>query len=89
MDWSPSQLAITLGGGTMSMNEYVGVPLWVVVYAIRYGMGRKSYANEEASELAKEFWSDIPEFIQHQIVYDVERLDDDEHSSWEWLTERK
>lgn len=35
------------------------VPMWVVVYAIRYGIRRQSYARTDAFRLALDYWDDL------------------------------
>ena len=72
------------------MNELydkVEVELWVVLYAVRYGMGRMTYANVESSNLAQKFWDKFPDNIQKQIFEDTSQLTGLEAKPWLWLTE--
>ena len=55
------------------LNIEVRVPLWAILYAIRYGMGRFSHASEDSVELAESFWDNFPRFIQEQIIRDWRR----------------
>ena len=40
-------------------RKEVTVPMWVVVYAIRYGIRRQSYAYDDALRLAAQYWDDL------------------------------
>ena len=39
----------------MTQREYP-VPDWVIIYAIRYGLGRSSYAFDDGLALADRYW---------------------------------
>lgn len=56
--------------GGQSLETPVTVPLWAVLYAIRYGQTRISYASSEAVGLAEAQWDNFPEFIRAQLVED-------------------
>jgi hypothetical protein len=43
------------------------VPMWVVVYAIRYGITRQSYARGDALRLAQQFWDDLDDATQRDV----------------------
>lgn len=48
---------------------------WVVLYAIRYGLGRFTYAHSDAIGLIKTHWSDLEEWSD-SIVHDLEDIAD-------------
>lgn len=52
------------------LNIEVRVPLWAILYAIRYGMGRLTYAADQACDLAEQHWDNFPAYVQQQIVSD-------------------
>ena len=59
------------GTNTPRLDKNVEVPLWAVLYAIRYGMNRASYASADAVSLANQFWDDFPDFIKEQFKGDL------------------
>jgi hypothetical protein len=63
----------------------VKVPLWSVVYAVRYGAARLTYACADAGGLARTFWDTFPEHVKRQIEVDVEQIDPVYERFWEWL----
>lgn len=69
------------------MRKKVEVDILVVLYAIRYGMGRMTYANNDASSLARQYWDDLNPSWQRQIKDDAMRLADTERLPWHWLEE--
>jgi hypothetical protein len=77
------------------MNESVfEVDDWTVLMAIRYGMGRQTFANMDASNLAKRFWHKLPRKFQASIKEDVESLSretwlpQDIVREWDWVKEK-
>lgn len=56
-----------------NLNTIVEVPLWAVLYAIRYGQHRASYASTDAVGLAEMFWPVLPPFIRRQLCDDWEQ----------------
>jgi hypothetical protein len=71
---------------TTNWDTEVKVPLWAVLWAIRYGLGRRTYANGDAAALAKEFWERFDVGIRTQIRDDAARLTGLEAEEWRWLT---
>lgn len=59
--------------GGQSLETQVTVPLWAVLYAVRYGQTRISYASTEAVGLAEAHWDNFPPFIRSQLVEDWEQ----------------
>ena len=54
--------------------------------AIRYGMGRMTYANADASALAYRYWNLLPLRQQQLILHDALMLPDGiEREEWDWL----
>lgn len=69
-----------------TLDERVEVTLWTVVMAIRYGMGRMTYANGDASSLARQHWGRFPPFMRRMIRDDARNLPEGlERMEWEWL----
>jgi hypothetical protein len=66
----------------------VKAPLWAVLYAIRYGMTRYTYACSDAARLAFEFWDQFPDHIKDQIRNDVKHVDSVCADEWAWLYHR-
>lgn len=72
-------------------HRKVEVPLWAVLYAIRYGMGRLTYANSDAARLAKEHWEKFDESTQQQIRRDAKEMISRDpmrmyaRDEWAWL----
>jgi len=64
----------------------VTVTLWDVLMAIRYGMGRHTYANADASSLAKQVWPLFDVSVRNQLRRDASRLSGPEAEEWAWLT---
>lgn len=52
------------------LDASVDVPLWVVVYAIRYAAGRSSYAHGDAHTLFDRYRARFPNHIVDQITGD-------------------
>jgi hypothetical protein len=78
---------ITAQAGVVSdgLSIAAKVPLWAVLYAVRYGVVRQTYACGDAARLAFEFWDQFPEHIQDQIRRDVERVDPVCAPEWDWI----
>lgn len=66
-------------------NDRVEVPAWALLYAIRYGMGRMTYANADVAELAKQHWDGVLKDHHDTIRADAWRLRGHERTPWEWL----
>ena len=47
------------------------VPSHVIVSAVRYGMGRKTYADSDARDLIRVHWADMHEIDQQVIREDI------------------
>lgn len=58
---------------------------WTVLMAVRYGMGRLTYANEDAAKLARQHWDTFDESAQRTVIADAERLTGFTRTAWEWL----
>jgi hypothetical protein len=70
----------------MKLSDEVVVPLWVVVYAIKFGVGRETFANMEVAEIARYFWNDIPSHVKDGIKDSALKIPDmEERSHWNWL----
>ena len=69
--------------------QRVEVDLVTVLYAIRYGQGRMTYAAQDAANLAHQFWDKFPPDIKMQIMRDVsdEFFPESNRRYWTWLTE--
>lgn len=49
-------------------RKEVTVPMWVVVYAIRYGIRRQSYARSDALRLAEQFRDDLDDATRRDVA---------------------
>lgn len=76
---------------SMDTTKRVEVSLWTCLMAIRYGMGRRTAANEDAADLARQVWDDLDEHTKDQLRTDALRLDRDgfEREAWEWMYQRR
>lgn len=73
----------------MSGKRYE-VDLWTILMAIRYGTGRMTYANEDASRLARRYWDDFSAQARDQIFHDADRITNRfDRQAWAWLLERR
>lgn len=70
-------------------RKKVEVDILVVVYAIRYGMGRMTYANDDAASLARRFWGDFDESTRQQIRSDADLLSLPLRRPWYWVEDEK
>jgi hypothetical protein len=70
-----------------NLDDRVEVSLWTVLMAIRYGMGRMSYANQDAADLARQHWDLFPPDIKRQIKDDVRRHVP-ESAAWGWVADK-
>jgi hypothetical protein len=66
-------------------NTPVTVNLWNAVMAIRYGIGRQTYANSDASDLARRIWPLLDQTMRDQIRGDMARLTGPDAKAWAWL----
>lgn len=66
-------------------REKVEVNLLTALYAIRYGMGRMTYANNDAAELAHRVWNRLPLTIRYQVFDEATRVKGIEKPPWAWL----
>lgn len=56
--------------------------------AIRYGMGRNTYANEDAAQLARTIWDDLADTHKRTLVDDARRITNPLIAQpWRWLTQ--
>ena len=70
------------------MSKTYEVDLWTIIMAIRYGMGRMTYANDDASRLAKRVWVDLDHQQRENIRKDAERIMNElDRRAWAWLLE--
>lgn len=70
------------------MTASIPVTPWVIVMAIRYGMGRRTYANWDAASLAQQHWDSLTERDRHSIRLDASGLVGLEAEPWAWLADR-
>jgi hypothetical protein len=72
----------------MSRGAKYEVDQWTVIMAIRYGMGRMTYANTDASRLARMIWPDLDDQQRSIIRDDADRIaNGTERREWAWLLE--
>ena len=70
------------------MTKTYEVDLWTIIMAIRYGMGRQTYANDDASRLARRVWCDLDRQQRELMREDAERVVTElERLEWGWLLE--
>ena len=70
------------------MSKTYDVDLWTIIMAIRYGMGRQTFANDDASRLAKRVWGDLDHQQRENIRKDAERIMNElDRRAWAWLLE--
>lgn len=69
------------------LDQKVEVPLYAVVYAAEYGMGRMTYANSDTARLTMQFWHLMPEHIKSLLRdnYDFKkRMGMTKHDALPW-----
>lgn len=70
------------------MSKTYEVDQWTVIMAIRYGMGRMTYANEDAARLAKWVWPDLSEADKRVLRVDASHITDESvRRAWGWMLE--
>lgn len=71
------------------MKKMYEVDQWTVIMAIRYGTGRMTYANEDASRLARMVWPDLDDNQRRIVRSDADRIiNESDRQAWSWLLER-
>lgn len=76
----------------VTKTAHFEVDEWTVLMAIRYGLGRLTYANADAASLAWEHWDRFSEATRQTITQDVLHLRGtltpaDIIATWDWITD--
>ena len=71
-----------------TLDRRVPMPLWVLLHAQRYAMGRMTYANTDAARLVEEYWDQLPQHVRAQMRDDFNGMDwsgplrSDDRAAW-------
>lgn len=68
-----------------SGDQVIEVPSWVALYAVRYALGRQTYAHHDALHLVRRHWPALRRW-RRQIVDDVQAVVDANPGSYEAST---
>lgn len=70
------------------MDCNVEVPVWVALYAIRWGLTQDSHANADTAAFAFRIWDRLPRRVRDQIRTEVEAMPEPRQRGWAWLTQQ-
>lgn len=71
----------------MTGDPDIKVTPWELLMAVRYGMGRMTYANDDAARLARRYWRSFNASERYTIRRDAARVTGAEAAAWAWLGE--